>query len=98
MANYAINLFFASTENEKDLEKIEQFLDKNFGDCFMSVDDCFLEAEFESRWEYPESLIDELIASLEEKDKVYIRVLTHELANEYVSFRIFSDGEWDIRY
>ena len=42
--------------------------------------------------------MDELVASLESKDSIYIRVLTHELANEYVSFRIFSDGEWDIRY
>ena len=42
--------------------------------------------------------INEMIESLEDKQGIYIRVLTHELCNEYVSFRIFSQGEWDIRY
>jgi len=26
------------------------------------------------------------------------QVLTHELCNEYVSFRIFVNGQWDVRY
>ncbi len=30
MANYASNLLFASTENEKDLEKMAEFLRENF--------------------------------------------------------------------
>ena len=35
MADYATNLFFASTENERDLDKVEAFLDDNFADCFI---------------------------------------------------------------
>lgn len=34
MANYATNLFFASTENEEDLDKIGQFLDENFDSVY----------------------------------------------------------------
>ena len=30
MANYATNIFHASTENKQDLDKIEAFLDDNF--------------------------------------------------------------------
>lgn len=30
MANYATNIFYASTENEKDLDKVEKFLDETF--------------------------------------------------------------------
>ena len=30
MANYATNIFYASTENQNDLNKIEAFLDDNF--------------------------------------------------------------------
>ena len=30
MANYATNIFHASTENKQDLNKIEAFLDDNF--------------------------------------------------------------------
>ena len=30
-------------------------------------------------------------------DKVYIKILTYEFENEYVSFRIFSQGKWEIK-
>lgn len=33
MANYATNIFYASTENQNDLNKIEAFLDDNFS-CY----------------------------------------------------------------
>ena len=51
MANYATNIFYASTENQNDLNKIEAFLDDNIS-CY---------------------------------------------ENEYVSFRIFSQGKWEIK-
>ena len=56
-----------------------------------------VDAEFDSRWEYPEKAINELIALLAAKDKIYIRILTYELEDEYVSFRIFSQGKWNIK-
>lgn len=96
MANYATNIFHASTENEQDLDKIEAFLDENFNGYVERNDDT-INAEFDSRWEYPEKEIDELIALLDAKDKIYIRILTYELEDEYVSFRIFSQGKWDIK-
>ena len=97
MANYATNLFFASTENEQDLNKIEAFLDENFVDSFIERMDDTLDTQFSSRWVYPEELMNELITSLEDKDKIYIRVLTYELGDEYVSFRTFSQGKWTIK-
>ena len=56
-----------------------------------------VDAEFPSRWEYPEKEMDQLVDSLEAKDKVYIKILTYEFENEYVSFRIFSQGKWEIK-
>ena len=47
--------------------------------------------------ENPEKEINEMISLLEDKDKIYIRVLTHELCNEYVNFQVFSNGEWSYR-
>lgn len=52
---------------------------------------------FLPRWEYPEKEMDQLVDSLEAKDKVYIKILTYEFENEYVSFRIFSQGKWEIK-
>ena len=53
MADYATNLFFASTENERDLDKVEAFLDDNFADCFIERSEDMLDAQFSSLWVYP---------------------------------------------
>ena len=96
MANYATNIFHASTECEQDLAKIEAFLDDNFNG-FVNRYSNIIDAEFSSRWEYPEKEIDGLVASLEATARGYIRILTYELEDEYVSFRIFSQGTWNIK-
>lgn len=96
MANYATNIFYARTENKADLDKIEAFLDDTF-DGFVNRHSDSVDAEFTSRWVYPEEEIDRLIASLEAKDKTYIKILSYEFTDEYVSFRIFSQGKWDIK-
>ena len=89
MANYATNIFCARTENNADLDKIEAFLDDNF-DGFVNRQYNSVDVEFSSRWVYPEEEIDKLVALLEAKDEAYIKILTYELEDEYVSFRIFS--------
>lgn len=96
MANYATNIFYARTENEADLDKIEAFLDDTFNG-FINRQGDSVDAEFTSRWVYPEEEIDTLITSLEAKDKAYIKNLSYEFSDEYVSFRIFSQGEWNIK-
>lgn len=97
MADYATNLFYASTNNNKDLERIEQFLEEDIRDSMYIGDDCIIEGEFLSRYDYPEKEVNKLIASLEAPNELYLRVLTHDLSNEYVSFRIFSGGNWNIK-
>lgn len=97
MADYATNIFYASTENEKDLDKIEKFLGDTFCDCYLDKSKDCIEGEFFSKWDYPAKEIDEMISLLESKDKIYIRVLSHELCNEYVNFQVFSNGKWSYR-
>ena len=96
MANYVTNIFHARTENQNDLDVIEAFLEDNFSGNSNNYGN-YVNAEFSSRWEYPEKEINKLIVSLEDKDKVYIKILTYDLESEYVSFRIYSQGQWDIK-
>ena len=42
--------------------------------------------------------IDKLVESLDAKDEIYIRILTYALKDEYVSFRTFSQGTWNIKF
>ena len=60
MANYATNIFHASTENKQDLDKIEAFLDDNFNGFVNRYGDT-VDAEFSSRWEYPEKELEGLL-------------------------------------
>ena len=96
MANIAKNIFHATTANKQDLDKIEAFLDDNF-DGYINRYANVIDAEFSSRWEYPEKEINKLVDSLEAKNEIYMRILTHELEDEYVSFRKFSQGKWEIK-
>lgn len=96
MANYATNIFYARTENKADLDKIEAFLDDKFNG-FVNRQGNSVDAEFSSRWVYPEEEINKLVESLDAKDGAYIKILTYELDDEYVSFRIFSQGKWNIK-
>ena len=96
MANIATNIFHATTANKQDLDKIEAFLDDNF-DGYINRYADVIDAEFSSRWEYPEKEINKLVDSLEAKNEIYMRILTHELEDEYVSFRKFTQGKWEIK-
>ena len=39
-----------------------------------------------------------MLESLDAKDEIYIRILTYALKDEYVSFRTFSQGTWNIKF
>jgi hypothetical protein len=97
MANYCTNLFFASTENEQDLNMIEKYLDEHF-ETYLEVYEDTLDGEFTSRWTFPCESIDEMMKNIQEPNKLYIRILSNELQCEYVSFRTFSQGKWNIHY
>ena len=60
MANYCTNLFFASTENEQDLNMIEKYLDEHF-ETYLEVYEDTLDGEFTSRWTFPCESIDEMM-------------------------------------
>ena len=95
MANYATNIFHARTENKTDLDKIEAFLDDTFSEFTNRYGDS-VDAEFSSRGciRRRNQKIGRIV---EDKDKVYIKILTYEFEDEYVSFRIFSQGEWKVK-
>ena len=84
-------------EHEKDLITIEQFIEENFCDSYIARHGQCVESEFYSKWECPQKEMDELIALLEAPEQIYIRILSYELANEYVSFRTFSNGVWNTK-
>lgn len=53
MANYATNIFYASTENEKDLDKVENFLEDTFCDCYLDRSEIVSRASFRQNGTIP---------------------------------------------
>lgn len=96
MADYATNIFHAITANKEDLFKMEAFLKKHFSGIINRYGE-IVDAAFTSLQEYPEEKIAAMVEALEDKDKICIKILTYEFGSEYVSFRIFSQGKWNVK-
>ena len=96
MANICTDLLYGRTEYETDLKKVEIFLEKHFEGYQQTYVDS-LEAEFESCWVYPEVKMNRLMATLEHKGELYMRVLSYCLEDEYACLRVFKNGTWDIK-
>jgi hypothetical protein len=96
MANIATNVFYASSMVEEDLDVIDKFLTENF-DCWIERGDECIDAEFESRWDFPEELMDKLASQLKQPQEMYMRCLSHCLEDKYAALFIFSDGKWHLK-
>ena len=100
MANICTNLFFCSTENKENLKTVENYMTDTFGEgwyCYCS-DEQMVEGEFESKWSFPENFFERITAELSHAKTLYMRILSYEFGNEYASFRVYRDGEWDIKF
>ena len=95
MANICTNLFFCSTENKENLKTVENYMTDTFGEgwyCYCS-DEQMVEGEFvnaEAR--------ERNTTELSHDKTLYMRILSYEFGNEYASFRVYRDGEWDIKF
>ncbi|WP_234200093.1 hypothetical protein [Porphyromonas gingivalis] len=65
--------------------------------CYCS-DEQMVEGEFESKWSFPENFFERITTELSHDKTLYMRILSYEFGNEYASFRVYRDGEWDIKF
>lgn len=84
MANICTNIFYAYSENPKNIKKIQDFFDKEGIEYDFSLD--FLDATFDSRWTLPEDLMNELFKSLPDKTDIYMRCLSYEFGCDYIAY------------
>lgn len=96
MANICTNILYCSTEHEDDLKRVERFLEEHF-EAYLQNCGNSLEAEFESFWDYPEVKMNRLMSTIECVGKLYVRILSYCLENEYACLRVFKDGAWELK-
>ncbi|WP_062052968.1 hypothetical protein [Aquimarina longa] len=106
MANLCTNLFFATIKVAETTEKhetvyqtISTFLEDNLLIDNIDLDECFIEAHFQSKWSFPNVEMQQLAQQLKQnypnecKD-LYMRCLSYEFGCEYADFQIFENGKW----
>lgn len=100
MANIAENKFYLEVDEDFDItpirEKIEKVFEDNLEGEITWADDSFIEGYFESRWDFPMEIWDEIL----EEQPIYFRCLTEEYGVGLVSMNIHDkDGYWrDTQY
>lgn len=107
MANPCTNLFYASVKednitefHEKIYQIIYDFLQEKLTVTNVNEDECFLELEFDSKWSFPNEIMNALTNKIEQEFSVlykqlYIRCLSYEFGCDYVEYMIFENGEWN---
>ena len=101
MANICDNTFFASSENQESLNVLAAFLEENLSVDFIDQSEDYLDLQFSSRWVFPCEVFEELLKEhkeLSEDTTLYMRCLSTEYGCDYVSYRTYRDGAWDIRF
>lgn len=90
MANICENTFYAYSENKENLDFIEKFLNDNFK-ADVSIDGECIDAYFDSKWTFPEELMNKMFDKLPDKNDIYMRCLSVEYGCDYVSYHKCED-------
>jgi hypothetical protein len=91
MANICNNEFYAYSEDSRNIEFINKFFEKYFSfyDEYDESDE-YINIRFDSKWTFPEDLMEELRKGIPNKDDIYMRCMSieygclyHELGTVY---------------
>lgn len=94
MANICENTFYAYSEDPKNIEYIREFLKDNF-EADIDWDDDYVNGYFDSRWTFPEELMNDMYDNIPNKKDIYMRCLSVEYGCLYHALNVAdSDGGW----
>lgn len=94
MANICDNNLYSYVEDEDNYKYIIKFLEEKLDANIYEQDGTTIEADFESKWTFPESLMQELYDNMPNKDDVYIRVLSVEYGMFYHALWVCDEDGW----
>lgn len=99
MANICNNNIFITTEDTSNfsylLEKLEYELES---EIYYSTEEV-IEADFESKWDFPLSKFETIIENLPNKkdESLYLRVFSYEHGNYYHEYNVYTiEKGWEI--
>jgi len=93
MANLCSNDFYAYSEDENNIKTIDNFLKSElYADT--EVDKTTIDAWFDSKWTFPEELMNQLYEEIPNKEDVYMRCLSVEYGCDYIGYHKCEENGW----
>lgn len=94
MANICENTMYVASNNEENLNFIEKFFNEEFSyaDCCNNGDS--LDIYFDSKWTFPEELMQKLYEGIPDKSDIYMRCLSVEYGCMYHALWYCDEDGW----
>lgn len=93
MANICTNDFYFCSEDESNVKYVFKFIDEHFDHWCEAYSD-YVEGGFDSRWTFPEHLMNEMYKGIPNKSDVYARCLSYEYGCDYVEYWKMDEEGW----
>lgn len=97
MANICDNELRIYSENSDNLKYITKFFEKEYPGYVSSIeetDELDLTIYFESKWDFPHKIMDDLFEGLPNKDSINMTCLSVEWGNAYCAFHSCDSDGW----
>lgn len=96
MSNICENTIRVYTNDEDNIDYIIKFLESEINADIEEISEGYLEGYFDSRWDFPEELMENLYKGLPNKEDIDITVLSVEWGCFYCAFHTCDKDGWKI--
>ena len=94
MANICTNTMYVESETRENLDSVITFFNNNLKYYDYEDDGDSLDISFDSRWVFPEELMDELFEAIPNKSDIYMRCLSVEYGCMYHALWYCDEDGW----
>lgn len=94
MANICDNTLFVSSECRENLDAVISFLDRKVEGYDYDDNDDYLDIFLDSKWVFPEELMNELFEAIPNKSDIYMRCLSVEYGCMYHALWYCDESGW----
>ena len=97
MANICENKMYVCSSDPANVKHLRDWCKENLDGSLELIDDECFEYYFDSKWDFPEEEMIEMVDELPNKDDIYIRVLSVEEADCYCAFHTYEGDKWELQ-
>lgn len=94
MANICENELRVYSENAENLNYIDSFCRDHFEVSLVCSDDLELHITFNSKWNFPEELMEKMFKNIPDKEDINMVCLSTEWGNYYAAFHVCNSKGW----